>query len=184
MKNKLRLSFASFLFAACLMAAPLSMAAQNNAIEKFFNQYMDDEAFTIVQVTPKMFQMIAKLDIKDKDYADAKAVLQDLKGLWILSTDNNPKAPQLYKEAISKINTQEYELLMTIRDKGENVRFWTKESNGIINELLMLAGEHNEFTLISFIGKIDLDKISKMSNKIKIDGMEHLDRVKDKEKHD
>ena len=137
----LKNSFATFLLALCLMAGPLSMAAQNNAIEKFFNQYMDDEAFTVVHVTPKMFQMIAKLDIKDKDYNDAKAVLQDLKGLWILTTEKNAKAPQLYKEAASKINTQEYELLMTVRDKGDNVRFWTKESNGIINELLMLVGE-------------------------------------------
>jgi Domain of unknown function (DUF4252) len=180
MKNRLRLSFASLLFAFFLMGHPLSMTAQNNAIEKFFNQYMDDEAFTVVHVTPKMFSMIAKLDIKDKDYADAKAVLQDLRGLWILTTENNPKAPQLYKEATSKINTTEYELLMTIRDKGDNVRFWTKESNGVISELLMLVGEPTEFTLISFVGKIDLDKISKMANKIKIDGMEHLKSVKDK----
>ena len=156
------------------------MSAQNNAIEKFFNQYMDDETFTVVQVTPKMFQMIAKLDIKDKDYADAKAVLQDLKGLWILTTENNAKAPQLYKEAASKINTQEYELLMTVRDKGDNVRFWTKEANGIINELLMLVGEPNEFTLISFVGKIDLDKISKLANKVDINGMDHLKSVKKK----
>ncbi len=180
MKNMLRLSFAKILFAFCLFTAPLSMGAQNNAIEKFFNQYMDDEAFTIVHVTPKMFSMIAKLDIKDKDYGVAKEVLQDLKGLWVLTTEDNPKAPQLYKEAISKINVQEYELLMTVRDKGDNVRFWTKESNGVINELLMLVGEKEEFTLISFIGKIDLDKISKMSNKINIDGMEHLKSVKQK----
>ena len=182
MKNMLKNSFATFLLALCLMAAPLSMAAQNYAIEKFFNQYMDDEAFTVVHVTPKMFQMIAKLDIKDKDYTTAKEVLQDLRGLWILTSENNPKAQQLYKEATSKINTTEYELLMTVRDKGSNVRFWTKESNGIINELLMLVGEADEFTLISFVGKIDLDKIAKMSNKIKIDGMEHLKSVK--EKHD
>lgn len=180
MKNMLRLSFASFLLLFCLLATPLSMSAQNNAIEKFFNQYMDDETFTVVHVTPKMFQMIAKLDIKDKDYADAKAVLQDLKGLWILTTENNAKAPQLYKEAASKINTQEYELLMTVRDKGDNVRFWTKESSGVINELLMLVGEPDEFTLISFVGKIDLDKISKLANKVDIDGMEHLKTVKKK----
>ena len=180
MKNMLRLRFASFLLLFCLFNTPLSISAQNNAIEKFFNQYMDDEAFTVVHVTPKMFQMIAKLDIKDKDYADAKAVLQDLKGLWILTTEKNAKAPQLYKEASSKINTQEYELLMTVRDKGDNVRFWTKESNGIINELLMLVGEPDEFTLISFVGKIDLDKISKLANKVDINGMDHLKTVKKK----
>jgi CII-binding regulator of phage lambda lysogenization HflD len=60
------------------------------------------------------------------------------------------------------------------------VRFWTKENNGIINELLMLVGERNEFTMISFIGSIDLNKISKLSNKVKIDGMEHLKDIKNK----
>jgi hypothetical protein len=161
----------------CVGISTLTKAtAQTDAITRYFDKYLDDENFTVVYITPKMFQMIAKLDLKDKDARDVKEALQDLKGLRILQTEVN--ALQHYKEVVAQFNAAEYELLMTVRDKGENVRFWTKESNGVISELLMLVGGAKEFTLISFIGNIDLNKISKLANKLKIDGTEHLDELK------
>ncbi len=167
-----------FLAFFCTFLVPLSISAQEDAISKYFDQYVEDENFTVVYITPKMFQMISKLDLKDKDARDIKEVLQDLKGLRILTTEKNTL--QYYKEAISKFNTKEYELLMTVRDKDENIRFWTKENGGIISELLMLVGGAQEFVMISFIGNIDLDKISKLANKMDVDGMEHLKQLKDK----
>ena len=160
----------------CTALIPLSIWAQTDAITRYFDQYMDDENFTVVYITPKMFQMISKLDLKDPDAKAIKEVLQDLKGLRILQTEKN--AMQYYKEVIGKFKPTEYELLMTVRDKGENVRFWTKESGGVISELLMLVGGVKEFVMISFIGNISLDKISKLANKMNVDGMEHLKDLK------
>ena len=160
----------------CTALTPLSIWAQTDAITQYFDQYMDDENFTVVYITPKMFQMISKLDLKDPDAKAIKEVLQDLKGLRILQTEKN--AMQYYKEVIGKFKPTEYELLMTVRDKGENVRFWTKESGGVISELLMLVGGVKEFVMISFIGNISLDKISKLANKMNVDGMEHLKDLK------
>lgn len=160
----------------CTSLTPLSIWAQTDAITQYFDKYMDDENFTVVYITPKMFQMISKLDLKDPDAKEIKEVLQDLKGLRILQTEKN--AMQYYKEVIAKFKPTEYELLMTVRDKGENVRFWTKESGGVISELLMLVGGVKEFVMISFIGNISLDKISKLANKMDVDGMEHLKELK------
>ena len=160
----------------CTSLTPLSIWAQTDAITQYFDKYMDDENFTVVYITPKMFQMISKLDLKDPDAKEIKEVLQDLKGLRILQTEKN--AMQYYKEVIAKFKPTEYELLMTVRDKGENVRFWTKESGGVISELLMLVGGVKEFVMISFIGNISLDKISKLANKMNVDGMEHLKDLK------
>ncbi len=152
------------------------LSAQTDAITRYFDKYLEDENFTVVYITPKMFQMIAKLDLKDKDAKDVKEALQDLKGLRILQTEVNPA--QRYKEVVSQFSAAEYELLMTVRSKGENVRFWTKESNNVISELLMLVGGQKEFTLISFIGNINLDKIAKLANNLKVDGAEHLNNLK------
>jgi hypothetical protein len=184
MKNKI----IAFITLSVLFFTPISeivgistftkMAAQTDAITRYFDKYLEDENFTVVYITPKMFQMIAKLDLKDKDAKDVKEALQDLKGLRILQTEVN--ATQHYKEVIAQFNAAEYELLMTVRSKGENVRFWTKEANGVISELLMLVGGVKEFTLISFIGNINLNKISKLANKLKVDGTEHLEDLKDK----
>lgn len=141
-----------------------------NAIDKYFSQYVDDKNFTVVYISPKMFQMLDKLKLEGMEDADGKAVLdiaKDLRGLRILTTEENPKT--YYKEAKSKINTKEYEVLMTVRDHdGDNVEFLVKDepgSNGnIISELLLLSGGEDEFVLISFVGKISLDKISRLAN--------------------
>lgn len=154
--------------------------AQDDAISRFFSNYMDSDDFTSVYISPKMFSMISKLDLNSDD-PDAKATLEmikDIKGLRILTSEKNPLL--LYKEAIQKFKTSEYETLMSVKDGGENVRFWIKESNNKIDELLLLVGGKDEFVLLSFVGDIDLNKISKLANSIDVKGAEYLGKVKGK----
>ena len=164
------------LFLAMMVVAIASSFGQADAIEKYFDKYMDDENFTVVYISPKMFQMISKIAPDDMDQ-DTKDVIKDLKGLRILTTEYNTKA--FYKEAKGLINTSEYEVLMTVRDEGTNVEFLVKDTGDIINELLLLVGG-DEFVMMSFVGNIDLDKISKLANSLDIDGAQHLDKLEDK----
>lgn len=143
--------------------------AQANAIDKYFQQYVEDERFTVVYISPKLFQLIDRLDVEGLDMEDkeAEAVLElakDLRGLRILVAEEDSEA--LYKEAKSKINTKEYEVLMTVRSKdGDNFEFLIKEEGEIINELLMLVGG-DDFVLMSFVGKIDLEKVAKLARAV------------------
>jgi hypothetical protein len=152
----------------------LQIFGQSDAIEKYFKDYSENDQFSVVYVSPKMFQMIGKATsgVSDQEYLD---IVKDLKGLRILSTENN--GMKYYKEANTRINAKEYEELMTVRDRNENIRFITKESNGIISELLLLVGGSNEFVMMSFVGNINLDKIAKLSKKLDIQGAEHLDKA-------
>lgn len=154
-----------------------NLNGQSDAIEKYFSKYQDDESFTMVYVSPKMFQMFAKVageELKD----DLIEVISDLKGLRILASEKNSLA--LYKEAINTINTTEYEELITVRDEGENFKFMVKDDNGgdIVKELLLLVGGEDDFVLMSFVGNIDLNKISHLAKSIDIDGLEHLEKLK------
>lgn len=162
---------------AIAMLFTFAMSAQSDAIERFFKDYQEDENFTVVYVSPKMFQMVSKVtnDVEDKELA---SIVKDLKGLRILTSKVNPE--KIYKEANRRLNIKEYEELVTVRDKDSNVRFVTRESNGIISELLLLVGGKSEFVMMSFVGNIDLNKISKLAKKLDIDGAEHLDKVKNK----
>jgi Domain of unknown function (DUF4252) len=85
---------------------------------------------------------------------------------------------QFYKEALGKIDLKEYEELITVREKNSNTRFLIKESGGTITELLMVSADDTDFTLLSFVGDIDLDKLSRLSAKMSIKGMENLKNVK------
>jgi hypothetical protein len=154
-------------------------SAQIDAIEKYFGQYMEDEDFTVVYVSPKMFNLISRLDLNEvNEDPDAKLVMEtvkDIRGLRVLTTDVKPM--ERYKEAMNMISTKEYEVLVTVRDKGENVRIWVKEDNKVINELLLLVGALDEFVMLSFVGNIDLEKISRLANELDVKGVEHLDKV-------
>ena len=152
------------------------MNAQGDAITKYFEKYQDDDRFTVISISPKMFQLIANFSEEDVD-DEVLEMVKELRGLKILTTDVNPK--EFYKEAVAKINTKEYEELMTIRDGDQNVQFLVKdqESKNIVNELLLLVGGDDDFVLMSFAGKIHLDKIAKLAKNMNIDGAEHLEKL-------
>ncbi|MBK8704897.1 MAG: DUF4252 domain-containing protein [Saprospiraceae bacterium] len=154
-----------------LLPVAASLQAQANAIEKYFSQYVEDDRFSVVYISSRLLNMMKDADIEDFDDEESKVIMEiakDLKGLRILSTDVTPD--KFYKEAKEKINTSEYEVWMTVRDKdGDNVEFLVKENKEKkIEELLMLISG-DEFMLLSFVGNIDLDKVSKLADEIEKD---------------
>jgi hypothetical protein len=161
------------------VAYAVSMSAQNDAIVRFFNKYNEDERFTVVYVSPKMFQMIAKVETDDPEWEKTREVIRDLGGLRVLTTDSIDNADVMYKDALARIPQNEYEVLLTVRDGQEHVHFWIKESNNVITELLLLVSEPSSFTMLSFTGRIDLQKISQLAKTLDVDGIEHLEKVKD-----
>ncbi len=157
------------ILAICLFAFIGTSTAQDDAISKYFKKYVDDERFSVVFISPKMFELVQTMDIEmdldDDEAAAIKDVVNNMKSIRILSSETDGK--MLYKEAAGAINGKEYETLMTVRDKdGSNVQFMVKDgaASGTIGELLLLVGgEEADFVLLSFIGDINLKNIGKLA---------------------
>ncbi len=164
--------------ALCLMTG-LKLQAQSDAIAQYFDKYMHDDRFTVVFISPKMFDMVSKMDLQAPE-PEAQAVLEiikDLKGLRILTTQQTPR--KFFEEAKAVLPPKGYEVLMTVRDNnsGDNVEFLVKESGDRIQELLLLVGNPNEFVMLSFVGDIDLKKIGELSKVLNVEGAEHLKKL-------
>lgn len=165
MKNIKWLSLALLMGLANLAVA---QTESTNAIDKYFQQYVEDDRFTVVYISSKLMSMFEKLDIEsmDMDDAETKAIIElasDLEGIRILVAEED--AAGLYQEAKTKINTKEYEVLMTVRNAdGQDVDFLVKDEGDLISELLLLVGGGDQFVLLSFVGNIDMNKISKLIN--------------------
>lgn len=160
-----------------ILATTLASFGQEDAITKYFNKYIDDSRFSAVYISPKMFNMVSKIEIEDME-PEVQEVIRSMKGLRILHTEEN--AMQYYQEALKTINTNEYELLLTARDNAENVRFMVKSSGDIVQELLMIVGGEKNFALLSFLGNIDLKKIGKLAKALDIDNLEYLNKLEEK----
>lgn len=162
-----------------MMAASVAVQAQD-AVSKFFSKYQNDESFSQVNISSKMFSLMANLDVENPEDKEVVDMISKIKGLRILSKEEARNSRELYKEALGMIPTKEFEELMTVRDKDKDMKFFIKESGGKISELIMIAGGNEEFMVLSLFGEIDLKQVSKISKKMNIEGLENLENVKEK----
>lgn len=151
--------------------------AQDDAIGRFFGKYLEDPRFTVVSVSPRMFRLMAKVNW-DTVSPDLKQTVSRLQSFRILSTDSMPRA--FYKEALNHIDRSQYEPLIMVRGGSDDFRFMIRATGNTIHELLMLAVDKDGFTLMSFVGDIDLDKISRLAADMDIKGLEKLKNAKRK----
>jgi hypothetical protein len=165
------------------MVIAMSGVFAQDAISKFFSKYHNDESFSQVTVSSKMFGLFTNIDAdtpEDKEVLDA---ISKLKGLRILAKQDARNARELYKEAFSLIPIKEYEELMSVRDKDKDMKFLIKEgSTGKISELLMIMGGDSEFMVMSLFGEIDLKQVSRIGKKMDVKGLENLEKLKDGKK--
>lgn len=155
----------------CLYLVPASaQKLPQDAISTYFSEYVDDQDFTVVYVSGKVFQLFkdAQLDLEDLDEEEVEAVLkvvQDIQGIRVLHTDENAMAH--WKEAKNRIPTDKYELLFKVRTKdGDNVEAFIQDEEAVISELFMLIGAGDNFAMLSFVGSIDLTKLSDLQRAI------------------
>jgi TusA-related sulfurtransferase len=186
MKNKL------IVLVMAIMLVPLAGMAQKNIFEK----YSDDADVTYVSIKPKMFQMIAKMGINVED-AEAKAYMDMVKSITsfkTIVTDNKVISADISKWVKSRSGGLEE--LMEVKDDGTEVKFYVKEGkdadhvkelliyvNGIdkvMNEKVEINGKERkiETVVVSLTGDIDLNEISKLTDKMNIPGGSHLEKNK------
>lgn len=154
------------------------LLAQGDAISKLFNNYSDDESFSTVYISPKMFKMIATIS-GDEAENEIAEVSRDIETLRIISTSEDAKS--FYNKANKILNNNAYEELMTVKEKGQDVRFVTRSEGDIIRELILLVGSDDNFVMLNFTGKIDLEKISRLAGKLNIEGSDQLGKLNKKQ---
>ena len=164
------------------MLLALGAYAQGAAVSDFFNKYQNDESFSQVTISSKMFGLFTNMELEDKEDQEVLNAISKLKGLKVLAKENTRDSRDLYNEAVKTLPKNEYEELMYVRDKDKDMRFFINEKAGKIRELVMVAGGSNEFMMLSIFGEIDLKQISKIGSKMEIDGLKDLERLKDNKK--
>lgn len=173
-----------------LLLLPLSGIAQN-----VFNKYSDNENVTYVSIKPKMFQMLAKMDINTNDPEAQEYInmVNSITSFKTMATDDKDISSDIVKWVKSRSTSLEE--LMVVKDNGVNMTFYIKEGKDEdhVSELLMFINgleavtknsniEVNgkkrtvETVVISITGDIDLNQISKLANKMDLPGGDELEK--------
>jgi len=186
MKNKI------IVLLIAVLLLPLTGMAQKDIFEK----YSDNTEVTYVNIKPKMFQMIAKIGI-DTDDVEAKAYMDMVKSITsfrTIVTYNQDISTDISKWVKSRSSSLEE--LMEVKDDGTNVNFYVKEGkdadhvkellifvNGIdkvMDQKVEINGKERkiETVVVALTGDIDLNQISKLTEKMNIPGGQHLEKNK------
>jgi hypothetical protein len=162
--------------AIAVLMMVISGAYAQDAISKFFSKYQNDESFSQVNISSRMFGLFTQMETDDPEDKEVLDAISKLKGLKIIAKDNARNSRELYKEAFALI-PKDYEELMTVRDKDKDMKFMIKESGGKISELLMVMAGNENFMVMSLFGEIDLKQVSRIGKKMDIKGLEHLQKM-------
>jgi TusA-related sulfurtransferase len=180
------------LFVMAIMLMPAVSMAQD-----IFEKYNDNSDVTYVSIKPKMFQMIAKMGINVED-PEAKSfmdMVNSITSFKTLVTDNKSISADITKWVKSRSSSLEE--LMEVKDDGSEVKFYVKEGKDSdhVKELLIyvngidkamkgqgveINGENRkiETVVVSLTGDINLNEISKLTEKMNIPGGQHLEKKK------
>lgn len=152
----------TFALSLILIFAALSVTiAQSGSLDTYFSKYQDDETFTVVNISASMFAAISGLETDAID-PEAKAILDNITGMKILTKQSN--GTNYFDEALQLINNKGLEELMSIKEKGVNVRIYGKSDDSKhLKEVVMLRGDKTNFILMQVQGKLSIEQLSKLS---------------------
>lgn len=160
----------------------LVLVATNVALgQSVFDKFEDQEKIRTVIVNKKMFSLLSKMKVEDKETQQYVNLIKKLENLKVFATQSDSKAEEMKATAEKYLKTAGMEELMRITDKGKSVKIYVKSgaTDSQIKELLMFVdGSGTEETvLMSLTGNFDLDELSVLTEKMKLPGGEDLKKA-------
>ena len=149
--------------------------------QSVFDKFEDQEGITSVVVNKKMFALLSKMEVKEKEDQQYINLIKKLENLRVFVTQSDKKADEMKSISDKYIKSSALEELMKINDKGKSVKIYVKSgaSDSQIKELLMFVeGSGNEETvLMSLIGNFDLNELSVLTDKMNLPGGDDLKKA-------
>jgi len=171
-----------------LLALTLLLTSTSMA-QDIFSKYSDNGKVSYVSIKPKMFQLLAKMDINTDDpeaqqYLD---MVNSITSFKTLATQDKAIALDLAKWV--KGQSVKLEELMKVKDNGVQMTFYVKQGKdeNHVSELIMFVDGLTDITksanvningqnrsidtvVVSLTGDIDLNQISKLTSKMNLPG--------------
>lgn len=156
-----------------LITAPLLGYSQS-----MFDKLEEMDDVTVAEVNKEMFRLLSKFDQVDTSNNDIKLIfetIEDLDLLRVYTSGNADIATQMEGMVKSTVKSKKLTQLIRVKENKKRVYIYVESSKNsdIVSEVLMfikgIDKETNGLTdvvVMSLTGKIDLNKISKLTQKM------------------
>ena len=167
--------------------------------QSIFNSYANNDEVTLVSISPKMFKMLGKISISldDLEAREFIEMVNSINNFKVLVSSNKDIGIDMLNWVNQEVNNRGLEELMTVKDKDVDVSFYVKNGKNVdhVKQLLMyvngekretkstrlnIKGITVESILLLIEGDINLNQISKLTEKMNLRGGNQLKNVKKK----
>lgn len=151
------------------------------AQQTLFDKFNGNENVTSVVVNKKMFSLLSKMKVEDKETQQYVNLIKKLDNLKVFVTTNSTWASEMKATAGKYLKTASLEELMQVNDKGKLVKIFVKSgaTDSQIKELFMFieGSGKDETVLMSLTGDFDLDELSVLTDKMNLPGRDVLNKA-------
>jgi hypothetical protein len=164
------------LFSIVLMLSATTFFAQS-----VFDKFEDQDGITTVIVNKKMFSLLSKMEVNDKQEQEYVNLIKKLDNLKVFVTQSDKKSDEMKAVFDKYIKTASLEELMRVNEKGKSVKIFVKSgaTDSQIKELLMFVEGigQEETVLMSLTGDFDLEELSVLTDKMNLPGGDDLKKA-------
>ncbi len=164
-----------------ILSLVLVFSANAFFAQSVFDKFEDQEGITAVVVNKKMFSLLSKMEVKDKESQQYVNLIKKLDNLRVFVTQSDKKSDEMKSISDKYVKSASLEELMKINEKGKSVKIYVKSgaSDSQIKELMMFVeGSGNEETvLMSLVGDFDLNELSVLTDKMNLPGGDDLKKA-------
>ena len=86
-----------------MILSVVSLAYSQQVVTKYMDKYENDETFTKVSVSSKMFSLFAEMEGSEEDEQLFYDITSKLKGMKVLASEKVSKPKELYDGAVSDV---------------------------------------------------------------------------------
>lgn len=147
--------------------------------QKAFDKYLDSDNVGTLTINKSMLGIVASMSAneKSKEARDFVDLAENINEIKIYISENRAASVDMKQTVKSYLKKSSMEELMRVRDEDAQVDFYVKSTNNdnVVSQLFMfVTGIDNksdstpETVLVTMNGKIELDKIGALVNKMQL----------------
>lgn len=145
-----------------LLLVSVSAIAQDG--RAIYNKYSDLPGVEAVYISSAMFRligMIPQVEMGDED-VDLAPIIKNLKGFYIISTEEKSIGDDLYADVKKRLDRGEYEMLMEAKDDGKVMRLYTAGDDFTVRSFIMLTRDASEVSFLSLDGEMPRKQLEEL----------------------
>lgn len=129
-----------------------------------YNKYSDSEGVSAVYISPAMFKLIGKIpelnvEVGEGENMDLAPLIRSFSGFYMLDMSGSAKSADMASDVEAMVKKGRYELLMEVKDDGDNVNIYTVGNEKTIESFVFLCRSDGDVQFICIDGTMNRSEV-------------------------